>query len=104
MLSLDFVCQHPQMVREALRKRHDTRNVDAILHLAEQRRGLTARSDGLYAVLKKLKAEVRATSEEKRAALNQQIKATTQDIRQLEIKSGVVDNELRILLLNLPNL
>ncbi|HLZ62122.1 MAG TPA: serine--tRNA ligase [Ktedonosporobacter sp.] len=104
MLSLDFVCQHPQVVREALRKRHDTRNVDAILYLAEQRRGLTARTDGLYASLKKLKGEVRAAPEVRRAALNQQIKATIQDIRQLEVQSTSIDTELRLLLLNLPNL
>ncbi len=39
MLSLDFICQHPQVVREALRRRRDPRNIDEILRLAEQRRG-----------------------------------------------------------------
>lgn len=104
MLNLDFISQHPELVQEALQKRRDTRNIDDVLRLTEQRRGLVTRSDGLYLSLKKLKERVRTTSGEKRSSLNAQIKAVTEDIRQLEIQSADVDTRLQLLLLNLPNL
>ena len=56
MLNIDFICQQPDVIRDALRKRHDSRNIDDILRLAEQRRGLVARSDDLYTALKRLRS------------------------------------------------
>lgn len=104
MLSLDFICQHPQVVREALRKRREARNIDDILRLAEQRRGLVTRSDGLYAALKKLKASVRTVSINRREAINAQIKSISEEIQQLELQSADLDTRLQLLLLSLPNL
>ncbi len=104
MLSLDFICQHPETIRDALRKRRDTRNIDEILRLAEQRRGLITRSDGLYASLKKVKERIRAVPSGQRETLNAQVKAITEDIRQLELQSADVDTRLQLLLLSLPNL
>jgi seryl-tRNA synthetase len=104
MLSLDFICQNPHIVREALRLRGDTRNIDEILRLAEQRRGLLTRQDGLYASLKQLKEAARTASTEQRSALNQQIKVVGQDIRRVELQSSDVDTRLQLLMLNLPNL
>src|SRR5690242_10197220 len=104
MLSLDFICQNPHVVREALRLRRVTRNIDEILRLAEQRRGLVTRQDGLYASLKQLKETVQLAPAEQRVALNTQIKALAQDIRRIELQSSDVDTRLRLQLLNLPNL
>jgi seryl-tRNA synthetase len=104
MLSLDFICQHPEIIREALRRRRETRNIDEILRLSEQRRGLITRSDGLYASLKQLKDSVRKAVPEKRPPLNERVKAVTQDIRQLELQSADIDTRLQLLLLNLPNI
>jgi seryl-tRNA synthetase len=104
MISLDFICQHPQVVSEALRKRRDTRDVNDILRLAEQRRGLATRIDGLYASLKDLKAIARPASAAQRPALNQQMKAIADDIRKLEVQSSDIDTRLHLLLLSLPNL
>ncbi len=103
MLSLDFICQNPHIVREALRLRGDTRNIDEILRLAEQRRGLLTRQDGLYASLKQLKEAAPTASAEQRTALNQQIKVVGQDIRRIELQSSDVDTRLQLLMLTLPN-
>ncbi|HZR43149.1 MAG TPA: serine--tRNA ligase [Ktedonobacteraceae bacterium] len=104
MLSLDFICQHPDVVREGLSKRGEVRNIDEILRLAEQRRGLITRNDGLYTSLKKLKEKIRATPTDKRAALNKQAGAIEEDIRHVELHIADVDTRLHLLLLNLPNL
>jgi seryl-tRNA synthetase len=103
MLSLDFICQHPDIVRNALGKRRDGRNIDDILHLAGQRRRLIARSDGLYATLRKLKDNTRSLPLEMREAPNVQIKALTEEIRQLELQGSDIGTRLHLMLLNLPN-
>ena len=104
MLNLDFIRQHPDAVREGLQRRRDPQSIDELLRLAEQRRGLVTRCDGLYNALKPLKEWVRAASIEERAVLNGQIKAMTHDIRQLEVQIVDIENHLQPLLLGLPNL
>lgn len=104
MLSLDFICQHPDVVRKALAKRGETRNIDEILRLAEQRRGLATRNDGLYASLKKVKEQIPSTPIDKRANINRQSEAIAEDIRRIELQIANVDTHLHLLLLSLPNL
>ncbi|GAC1362360.1 MAG: serine--tRNA ligase [Ktedonobacteraceae bacterium] len=104
VLNLDFICEHPDVVSAALKKRRETRNIDEILRLAEQRRGLNTRSDGLYVSLKRLREIIRATPLDERAALNLQLKAFIADIRQTEVQISDVDTYLQMQLLSLPNL
>ena len=104
MLSHDFIRQHPEVVREALHRRRDPQSIDELLRLVEQRRGLVTRCDGLYNVLKLLKETVRTVPVERRPELNKQIKATTEDIRQLELQIVDIDTRLQPLLLSLPNI
>jgi seryl-tRNA synthetase len=104
MLSIDFIRQHPDIVQESLRKRRDPLSVEDILRLAEQRRGLSARCDGLYSALKPLKDAVRAAPLERREQLNMQIKALTRDIRQVELLIADAETRLQPLLLRVPNI
>ena len=101
MLNLDLICQHPDIVRDALRKRRDCRNIDDILHFAEQRRGLIKRCDGLYVALKELRS---LPPMEKRQSQNVQMKAIADEIRQLELQSSDISTRLRFMLLKLPNI
>ena len=104
MLNLDFICQHPQIVREALHKRHEKFNLDDVLRLAEQRRDLMLRCDGLYTSLKRLKETISHAPVTSRQALNLQVKIIGQDVRQLELQRAEIDTRLQLLLQNLPNL
>jgi seryl-tRNA synthetase len=104
MLSLDFIRQHPDIVREGLRRRHDALSLDDLLYLVEQRNGLVARRDQLYAAMKMLKERIRMTPVEQRAARNRELKAVTQDIHQLGLHITDVETRLQLLLLKLPNL
>src|SRR6059058_5971113 len=99
MLSLDFIRQHPDIVREGLARRHESQNIDELLRLSEQRRGLVMRCDGLYNTLKPLKETVRSIPFERRTDLNKKIKAITQDIRRLELQIVDIDTYLQLLLL-----
>jgi len=104
MLSLDFIRQYPHVVREGLRRRHDSQGIDELMHLSEQRRGLVTRCDGLYNALKPLKESIKAAPVERRAEMSRQVKATTQDIRQLEVQIVDLDTRLQPMLLSLPNI
>ena len=104
MLNIDFICQHPQVVREALHKRRDPHTIDEILRLSEQRRGLVTRCDGLYTSLKALKEGARQKTGARRVTQDPQAKAITHDIRQLEMQITDIAARLHPLLLNLPNL
>lgn len=104
MLNIDLIRQHPDIVREGLRRRKDPQDIEAILRLIEQRRGLLTRCDGLYAALKPLHERARLLPEEQRADLNKRIKAISRDIRQLEVQCNDVDIQLQPLLLALPNI
>ncbi len=102
MLNIDFIYQHPQVVREALQRRREPQAIDEILRLAEQRRGLVTRRDGLYTALKTRKE--RTKSEGKRPAQDPQVKALTYDVRQQEMQINEIEARLQPLLLSLPNL
>jgi seryl-tRNA synthetase len=104
MLNLDFVCQHPHIVREALRKRHDVHNIDDILQLAAQRRTCATQCDGLYVELKKLKEQIRTASFDERSVLNIRVKMLMEEIRKLELQIADKDARLQLLLYNLPNI
>jgi seryl-tRNA synthetase len=104
MLSIDFICQRPEIVREGLARRRDARSIDDILLLAEQRRGLVTRCDGLYVTLKKVRDALRKAPLEERPQLNKQIKAIGVDLKPLELQISNVDIRLQPLLLQLPNI
>ncbi|MEO8971889.1 MAG: serine--tRNA ligase [Ktedonobacteraceae bacterium] len=104
MLNIDYIRQHPDKVREGLRRRQDTRSIDDLLRLAEERRGLVTRCDGLYTALKRLKDSHRTVPLEKRGELSEKMKATSRDIRQLELQIADLDTHLQPLLLSIPNI
>lgn len=104
MLNLDFICKHPDIVCEGLRRRCDEQPVDEILYLAEQRRSVLSRRNELYAAQKALKEVMRNTPLEKRAALNKQGKEITGDLQRNEVQMNDIDARLQLLLLHLPNI
>lgn len=104
MLSLDFIRQHPEIVRAGLQKRHDLQDIDGLLRLIEQRRGLATRCDGLYSSLKHLNEGARsARARKNNDEHSKQIKAVTNDIRLLELQISDIESRMQPLLLALPN-
>ena len=104
MLNLDFIRQHPEVVSAGLQRRHDPQNIEELLHLIEQRRGLATRCEGLYVSLKRLNENIQAAPEQKREELNKQTKAVSKDIRLLELQMSDIEAHMQPLLQALPNL
>lgn len=104
MLSLDFIRQHPEVVKAGLKRRRDPQDIEELLRLVEQRRGLVTRCEGLYGALKQLNASVSTTPLRKREELHKQIKAVSKDIRLLELQISNIETHMQPLLLALPNI
>lgn len=104
MLSLDFIRQHPEVVKAGLKRRRDPQDIEELLRLVEQRRGLATRCEGLYGALKQLNASVSTTPLRKREELHKQIKDVSKDIRLLELQISNIETHMQPLLLALPNI
>jgi seryl-tRNA synthetase len=104
MLSLDLIRHYPDLVRQGLRHRGWSDNLEEILRLGEQRDGLLARCEGLYTTLKTLREDLKKASAEQRASLQKRIKAISSEIRRLEVQIADLDTQLHLLVLRLPNL
>lgn len=111
MLSIQFIRQNPDLVREALEKRRDSAPLDEILALDEQRRRLITEAETLRAQQKqeskrygRLKA---AASEGETAELDKLAQALGEmrdKGKSLEAEVEKVEQSLQDLLLRLPNI
>src|ERR1051326_7854928 len=108
VLHLDFIRQHPDLVREGLRKRGASAPLDDVLALAEERSGLITRCDALRAKYNREEERLRDALREAEPAIRKQLSAPLQaiqsDIRKLEIEIGNLESTLNLLLLQFPNL
>lgn len=104
MLSLDFIRQHPEVVSAGLKRRRDPQDIEELLRLVEQRRGLVTRCEGLYIALKPLNESIKAARGNKREELNKQARAISREIRLLELQVSDIETHLQPLLQALPNI
>jgi seryl-tRNA synthetase len=110
MLDLQFIRQNPELVREALEKRHDSAPLNTILDLDEQRRKLLLKVEALKAQHKqrskeygRMKAEREETAlEALRSWLEKQ--EIPEQIKSLDQEIARIKGNLRDLLLQLPNI
>src|SRR5690349_20201134 len=88
MLNLEFLRQHPAVVRESLGRRGVSVPLAEIVKLAEQRRGLITRCEALRVTARRVEeaqqASMRAVPPEARAALAAPLLAARREIRDLE--------------------
>ncbi|HLK52637.1 MAG TPA: serine--tRNA ligase, partial [Candidatus Angelobacter sp.] len=108
MLHLDFIRQHPDLLRAALRKRSVAAPLEETLALAEKRRGLITRCEALRARTKQedeaLREIIRNAPPAERKRLAAPLQAAWNEVRQLEIEIASADSTLHTLLLQFPNL
>ena len=102
MLSLRFIRENPDLVRQAVAKRRDTAPVDEILALDERRRALLSESESLKALRNQTSQQI-ARMKEKPAALIEEMRRTSDRIKALDAETAEVEAELERLLLYVPN-
>ena len=103
MLSLQFIRQNPDLVRESLTKRGEVSGLDEVLRLDEERRRLIQEAESLRARKKQVSKEI-GKMKEKPPELLAEMRGVGEKISSLEAESECIEGELNELLLRIPNL
>jgi seryl-tRNA synthetase len=104
MLSLQFIRENPDVVRTAIAQKNVTLDLDALLALDGEVRGLKTRVDGLRAERNAISDGFKSASPEERPALGAKAKAIGAEIGEVEGALGELQGALDALLLRVPNI
>jgi len=100
MLSLSFIREHPDLVKEGARKKGESAPVDEILRLDSERRETLTRLEQLKAEQNRRSAAMAKNRDE---AAVEALRRTRDDIKALEQQITPIDARLNALLLEVPN-
>ncbi len=103
MLDLKLVRQNPELVRQALEKRHDSAPLDDILALDEQHRKLLYEVETLRARRNEVSRDLGKRAE-RPPQLTAEMRQIGDQIRSLQQEITHIEEQLRDLLLHLPNI
>jgi seryl-tRNA synthetase len=103
MLSIQFIRQNPELVRESLTKRGETSGLDEVLRLDEERRRLIQEAENLRARKKQVSKDI-AKMKDKPPEVLAEMREVGDSIKSLEAEAERIEGELKELLLRIPNL
>jgi len=104
MLSIQFIRQNPEIVREALEKRHDSAPLDDILTLDEQRRKLLQQVETLRAQQKRESKEIARLTGSGKEQKIAQMRQVGERIDSFQKEVDETEAKLEDLLLRIPNI
>lgn len=100
MLSLSFIREHPNLVKEGARKKGEPAPVDEILRLDQKRRELLTKIEQLKAEQKRRSAAMAKSRDE---AAVESLRLMRDEIKLLEQEAAPIESRLNALLLEVPN-
>jgi seryl-tRNA synthetase len=100
VLSLSFIREHPDLVKEGARKKGEPAPVDEILNLDRERRELVTKLEGLKAEQNRRSA---AMAKSRDQAAVDELRRMRDEIKALEQQVAPIDSRLNALLLEVPN-
>jgi len=103
MLSLQFIRENPDLVREALQKRQFSEPIDDILALDERRRSLLTEVEALRARRNEVGKQIGKTGE-KPPQVIEGMRQMGDRIKALDEQVGAIEEQLNDLLLRIPNI
>ncbi|MEE9584318.1 MAG: serine--tRNA ligase [Candidatus Brocadiales bacterium] len=105
MLDLNYIRKHPEEVKRAAEGKHDHADVDKLLELDGQRRGLIFESEQLRKTLNETSKEIGRLKEEGKDASAQmsEMKDVSKKIKGYEEKLRELDREMKEILIVIPN-
>lgn len=105
MLSLRFIRDHPDVVREAMRKRNEDAPVDQLLELDQRRRQILAQLESLRAEQNRASGEIAKVKDKSTVADRiTAMRGLSQRIKEMEPTVKEIDEQLSQLLLLIPNI
>ena len=103
MLSLQFIRENPDLVREALQKRQFSEPIDGVLALDERRRSLLTDVEALRARRNEVSKQIGKTGE-KPPQVIEEMRQIGDRIKALDEQVGAIEEQLNDLLLRIPNI
>lgn len=103
MLSLKLIRENPNLVREALLKRHETAPINDILKLDEEHRNFLVRIETLRAQRNRVSQQI-SRMKDKPADVIAEMRQLGEQLKEQEGKARQVERELNDLLLLVPNI
>jgi seryl-tRNA synthetase len=103
MLDLKFIRAHPELVKDGARKKRVECDVDGLLRLDEERRGLGQTVDGLRARQRSAGKEMAKATPEQRARILEEQKRLRDELRGGEQRLAEIEKALTELQLRVPN-
>src|SRR5256884_7836539 len=100
MLSLSFIREHPDLVKEGARKKGERAPVDDILRLDAERRGIVTKLEQLKAEQNRRSAAMAKSRDE---ATVEQLRLLRDEVKALEQRVAPIASRLDALLLEVPN-
>lgn len=106
MLDLKFIREHPDLVKDGIRKKGQADSVDDILRLDEKRRQIIAKGEALKNRRNVVSAEIAAMKKSGKDATApiSEMNRVKDEIKTLDEELHTVENELNPLLLAVPNI
>lgn len=106
MLDLKFIREHPDLVKEGIRKKGHGNSIDAILRLDEHRRDIIAKTETLKNRRNTVSEEIAKMKKSGKdaGATIVEMNRVKDEIKTLDEELRKVEGELNTLLLSLPNL
>ncbi|MBR1748045.1 MAG: serine--tRNA ligase [Clostridia bacterium] len=106
MLDLRFVCDNIDLVKEKLAKRNSKVDITEVAELAEKRRTLIRKVEGLKAEKNKVSAEIAALKRQKADCedLILKMRAEGEEIKALDDELTATEDRLKELMYTIPNL
>ncbi len=105
MLDIRLLRDNPELVRDAMRRRHQEAPIDEILELDRRRRELLTETDTLKAEVNSLSRQVgKAADADEREKLKTQSREIGERVKAIEPQVAAVEARQRDLLLRIPNL
>jgi seryl-tRNA synthetase len=106
VLDIKLILQDPDKIREAVRSKNDTADIDAILSLDEKRKKIIAEGEKLKAERNRVSKEVGQAKKEGKPADGkiEEMRVVGDRIQGLDRELSAVDAELRTKMLEVPNL
>lgn len=105
MLDLKFIRDHPDLVREGIRKKGHTDNIDSILRLDERRREVITKAEALKNRRNTVSEQIAKMKKEGKdaSAAIAEMNTVKDEIKMLDDELRNVEGELNSLLLSVPN-
>lgn len=99
MLDINFIRQNLKEIKEAARKKHVAVDLDKLISIDDERRGLIKKIDDLRHTQNTVSDEIAKTKDQEKISEMQKLK---RELNDLEVKLHVVESEFNLLMLQVP--